>query len=331
MKPLRNVDVYRDNPSQPIASSQLPTPSPTPEPESSEAQQTAVHSNGVQEAPAQLAQDRDLTYPVATHGDGVALFDGAVEAKLVLSQGHTRDGKRRRSIGNLGFPTTEKVLKLSPAKIEELTSSPTSLPLRTASPIQEDISPIPTSPVDGIQARSPKACGDRAKTVGGSIGRPEVDGIGVKDSAAVVKNEEGVAEIFAAGSPLAAPRPVRPNLSERAASMPVVARRRRPSIKVQGGAPDGREHEASRTLPTLSLKALKEGVCNDSADTKRPPMPEPASSPMPTTLPIPPLSIATYLQLELSSDGPSALYIHRSVTADIPYEASKIKFERLLN
>jgi len=48
-------------------------------------------------------------------------------------------------------------------------------------------------------------------------------------------------------------------------------------------------------------------------------------------LPIPPLSIATYLQLELSSDRPSPLYIHRSATADIPYENSKIKFERLYN
>lgn len=39
----------------------------------------------------------------------------------------------------------------------------------------------------------------------------------------------------------------------------------------------------------------------------------------------------TYLQLELSSERPSALYIHPPTTSDIPYESSKVKFERLLN
>lgn len=48
-------------------------------------------------------------------------------------------------------------------------------------------------------------------------------------------------------------------------------------------------------------------------------------------MPMPPLSLPTYLQLELSSDRPSPLYIHRSATSDIPYESSRIKFERLLN
>ena len=55
------------------------------------------------------------------------------------------------------------------------------------------------------------------------------------------------------------------------------------------------------------------------------------ASPMPTTFPAPPLSIPTYLQLELSSHRPSPLYIHRSVTSDFPYESSRVKIERLLN
>ena len=48
-------------------------------------------------------------------------------------------------------------------------------------------------------------------------------------------------------------------------------------------------------------------------------------------IPMPPLSLPTYLQLELSSDRPSPLYIHRSTSSDFPYESSKVKFERLLN
>jgi hypothetical protein len=54
-------------------------------------------------------------------------------------------------------------------------------------------------------------------------------------------------------------------------------------------------------------------------------------SPITQPLPLPPMSIPTYLQLELSSTRPSPLYIHRSAASDYPYESSKIKFERLLN
>jgi hypothetical protein len=54
-------------------------------------------------------------------------------------------------------------------------------------------------------------------------------------------------------------------------------------------------------------------------------------SPMPKTIPLPSMSLPTYLQLELSSHRPSPLYIHRSRTSDFPYESSLVKIERLLN
>jgi len=54
-------------------------------------------------------------------------------------------------------------------------------------------------------------------------------------------------------------------------------------------------------------------------------------SPMPSSIPLPPLSIPTYLQLELSSQRPSHLYIHRSASSDFPYESSRVKMERLIN
>jgi hypothetical protein len=60
-------------------------------------------------------------------------------------------------------------------------------------------------------------------------------------------------------------------------------------------------------------------------------LPDPTPSPMPQSIPLPPLSLPTYLQLELSSSRPSPLYIHRSATSDFPYESSRIKFERLQN
>lgn len=59
---------------------------------------------------------------------------------------------------------------------------------------------------------------------------------------------------------------------------------------------------------------------------------EPAiPSPMPPSIPLPPLSVPTYLQLELASGRPSPLYIHRSAMSDFPYESSRVKLERLMN
>ena len=55
------------------------------------------------------------------------------------------------------------------------------------------------------------------------------------------------------------------------------------------------------------------------------------SSPVPQTIPLPPVSIPTYLQLELASGRPSPLYIHRSATSDFPYESARVKLERLMN
>ncbi|OJJ50199.1 hypothetical protein ASPZODRAFT_90128 [Penicilliopsis zonata CBS 506.65] len=62
-----------------------------------------------------------------------------------------------------------------------------------------------------------------------------------------------------------------------------------------------------------------------------PPLAEPLSSSIPPGIPLPPLSIPTYLQLELASGRPSPLYIYRSSASDFPYESSRVKLERLMN
>ena len=74
----------------------------------------------------------------------------------------------------------------------------------------------------------------------------------------------------------------------------------------------------------LPLETIKGGQ-TPSAETPNPP------SPTPISIPIPPFSIPTYLQLELSSERPSPLYIHQSTSNDFPYESSRVKLERLLN
>lgn len=50
-----------------------------------------------------------------------------------------------------------------------------------------------------------------------------------------------------------------------------------------------------------------------------------------TLLPLPPFSMPTYLQLELSTDRPSPLYLHSPESMHIAYEPSHVQFQRLLN
>ncbi|KAJ5495874.1 hypothetical protein N7539_000990 [Penicillium diatomitis] len=57
----------------------------------------------------------------------------------------------------------------------------------------------------------------------------------------------------------------------------------------------------------------------------------PATPMAPVSIPIPPVSLPTYLQLELASGRPSPLYIHRPSSTDFPYESSSAKIERLMN
>ncbi|ROT43832.1 DUF747-domain-containing protein [Sodiomyces alkalinus F11] len=57
----------------------------------------------------------------------------------------------------------------------------------------------------------------------------------------------------------------------------------------------------------------------------------PLPSPMPPSIPLPPMSIPTHLQLELSTQRPSPLYIHQSYANEIPYESTAVKLERLKN
>ncbi|KAH8730700.1 eukaryotic membrane protein family-domain-containing protein [Phaeosphaeriaceae sp. PMI808] len=54
-------------------------------------------------------------------------------------------------------------------------------------------------------------------------------------------------------------------------------------------------------------------------------------SPMRAALPLPPMSIPTFLSLELAANRPSPLYIYRASNEDFPYESSELKYQRLIN
>lgn len=117
----------------------------------------------------------------------------------------------------------------------------------------------------------------------------------------------------------------RPHSASRTVSTPLL-RRARSNSKL-GGVAHGSivQSKSSKSVPAPLDLDVKTSILKPQR------VDETLPSPMPPSIPLPPLSIPTYLHLELSSQRPSPLYIHRSATSDIPYESSRVKIERLMN
>ncbi|OAX78702.1 hypothetical protein ACJ72_06988, partial [Emergomyces africanus] len=218
----------------------------------------------------------------------------------------------------------DKILKLSPARIHELTSSPESLTLYS----------IPLEPGRGQGQRQPPLVAsvslDSLKFDAGtatSMGRRVVNGSSKRikpprrpRSAGKNARLEDPPDFLASAQQMA-PRisPHRKSSSDRAVSTPDTSKKRRSSSN------------GDRLTNSWSSRSRP-----DSVDTSKPRQNsasalDPLPSPIPQSIPLPPFSIPTYLQLELASDRPSPLYIHRSIKNDFPYESSRAKLERLQN
>ncbi|KAF2003746.1 DUF747-domain-containing protein [Amniculicola lignicola CBS 123094] len=230
------------------------------------------------------------------------------------------DGRRKSSVSD-----HEKAFRLSPRQIVALTREPASIPIRTATPIQEDVlegespgaevlSKAPNGGVLGPAVELPatvQANGEARKTVSRKASmRQELDMAAIK-------------------TPSTELRSGRPTLSSRAISTPVM-RRKQSSQRVHGQGQDGAEGEKrfSRQVPP-PLDLDKDHL---PGTVRKPPgMPDSERDHEPASLPLPPLSMATFLSLYLAPERPSPLYIYRPPTTDFPYESSTIKYERLIN
>ncbi|PGH08450.1 hypothetical protein GX51_01278 [Blastomyces parvus] len=210
----------------------------------------------------------------------------------------------------------DKVLKLSPAKIHELTSSPESLTLHSI-PLEPDKglpnlrAPLPSdSPNNGaiLDTMGPRV-------VNGSLKRMKSPRR--KLSAGKNVHLEDAPDFLTSGHQTIRPfSPRRKTQSARAVSTTDTFQKRRSSAS-------GDRLADSWSRPTR-IDASRSHPNPASAPDRLP-------SPAPQSIPLPPFSIPTYLQLELASDRPSPLYIHRSNTNDFPYESSRAKLERLQN
>ncbi|PGH34224.1 hypothetical protein GX50_02998 [[Emmonsia] crescens] len=214
----------------------------------------------------------------------------------------------------------DKILKLSPAKIHALTSSPESLTLHS----------IPLEPDKGQPTLGAPISSDSLKIgagLGTSIGRRVVEGSSKriksprrKLSAGKNVHLEDPFDFLGSTQKMARPfSPRRISYPARAVSSPDTPHRRRspPSGDVLANS--------SSSRPRPDRVDTPKGRQNSSSAV------DPLPSPAPQSIPLPPFSIPTYLQLELASDRPSPLYIHRSTKNDFPYESSRAKLERLQN
>ncbi|KAI1820684.1 DUF747-domain-containing protein [Xylaria intraflava] len=138
------------------------------------------------------------------------------------------------------------------------------------------------------------------------------------------------------------PRPTaadfqRPPPSARTLSSPPISRRPPPGAPMTAPLHDRRNSFNRLPRPTplnLNLPSkpsqatTKTNLVQPAERPESPPLP---LSPLLTSIPLPPMSLPTHLQLELAGQRPSPLYIHHSQPTDTPYESSAVKFERLLN
>ncbi|KAL1960123.1 hypothetical protein VTO42DRAFT_295 [Malbranchea cinnamomea] len=227
------------------------------------------------------------------------------------------------------------VLKLSAAKIQELTSSPESLRLRRI-PSERDrsrtvalppsISPLFFPPGNALShenltnGMNGVVRGDRDLDIDPHKRRKSGGGKDIR--------LEQPPEFLELNCPTPADR--KRQHQTRTVSTPSSSGRRQSSPGAAGRQVhswSSRSKTEHRNAPNhLRLETGKGSqIRSSAADPPNPPSPNPMS------IPLPPFSIPTYLQLELSSERPSPLYIHQPVTKDFPYESSQVKLERLLN
>ena len=218
----------------------------------------------------------------------------------------------------------KRIRKLSSAKMYELTTSPKSLPLYS-NPLYGN----------GEQEVGTAGAGHDAETnliqaYYGNDGTQKAINSGYREEGAnespgftFKDDKDGLVSTSQAQD---SSETSRPRLTSHTYSTPGLRKRRSSQFHTSKHSPGFQGNGHFRSTPTpLPLDKNISASKGAGRDLSMP-------SPMPSSgLPTLPLSLSTYLQLELSLDPQSRRLIHRSAASDIPYESSAVKIERLLN
>ncbi|KAF2130468.1 DUF747-domain-containing protein [Dothidotthia symphoricarpi CBS 119687] len=307
---------------------QLPTPALTPEPDHVAAATRHRHMDTRNDGPLQnitnvYISEANGGLSVSSTSRGTSsneealLSDASEKFRPIKRPG---DGRRRGS----SVSEQDKHLRLSSRQIQELTSEPASIPVRAATPIQEEAL--------GGGSRGENADGRvSTKVLGVVLERPIELSMSRRDSSRSRdrRQEREVVVIKTPSTELGRGRPVP---YSRSITAPTI-RRKDSSSRPRTQTYEGEDRRSSRHVPpplgmddkNIPSKPLSYNKQRDSHDMRD------MASPSHMNLPLPPLSMPTFLSLELSADRPSPLYIYRASSADFPYESSTLKYERLLN
>lgn len=311
----------------------LPSPSPTPSPRNASplrlASDSLVELTGT---PSSLSTRRRYSgsYEKSIVSNAVSEQNGDSMLPQSLSASKSRGShdrhvseekaRKQRALVIPKLNGEDKVFKLTAAEMEELTSAPDSLPRSSLrSPGLPGSAPplLAPSPIleSEIYYRAEEDDGDdRAR----NNADPSYIASGVNMDQRPMGESAPVSVVTK-----------RPGLFRRRISSPQVGRSRVTSYTRDSYGPTSPRRRSgmsgSRPEP-LDIDQSK-----SATGAKKSASLEPPPSPIPQSIPLPPMSIPTYLQLELSSSQPSPLYIYRSSTSKDIYESSRIKFERLLN
>jgi Eukaryotic membrane protein family len=221
----------------------------------------------------------------------------------------------------------EKILKFSTTRIHELTSSPEMLPLRaipnrtsSSERLQSILSDTPSITFNVPEDLAIDGS-NKIHATSQPVERSEVAG-GLKHDK--LQDPPLLPAESPQGPEKATRKVLRPSPTVRSMSTPLSTKTQSRSTRMVHNTGRTSNTDLKGNATTFDFGTGKLELDPSAADMGLP-------SPMPTSIPGPPLSIATYLQLELSSRRPSSLYIHRSATSDFPYESSRVRIERLLN
>ncbi|KAJ5287363.1 hypothetical protein N7478_003049 [Penicillium angulare] len=236
----------------------------------------------------------------------VDVFEGP-KVKAALAE-LTKDASQR--------PADDKVLKLSPGKIQELTSSPESIPYHA---IESDANIGGRTILDNVRLPPNRAL--------------EVSDTTLQPLSEIPSNPDGPLRVRRSSKD--------PNSDNTSSEDPSNTKhsnngaiRNRPHPSRTFSTPISRRTTLStpindRLSNTWASRSKQDRELKTQLAASPHIIETPLASPMPA-VPLPPPSIPTYLQLELASGRPSPLYIHGN-TNEFPYESSSAKIERLLN
>lgn len=252
---------------------------------------------------------------------------GVVENGTKETRLREENAKDLQTVQN-GNEACEKTLKLSPSQLEELASTPSSLPRGRAPSSSPSSSQNSCQDVMSRESHYQPSSGVKRRF--NSVLEKPGAGTCPRNGAVMALTNVNQAKHRS----LSPDTKIFDHTSNSNSTSYVVPAPGSTNPKAAGNATDSFISLVS-TGPAQAPDRLDLGsppICTlkDEIDTKSP-KEESCPSPIPTSMPLPPFSLPTLLHLELSTDKPSPLYIYRSKTGEIPYELPRVKIERLLN